>query len=155
VRADRQPLRAALNADHRQSAVRRMEQGLPRPSHDARGHRPPRPSRDHSGDERRKLSTPRCARSQTWARTATNTRDNQGKCLIVAPRQSTLTLSDNQSGSKKKLADLNDRHDHAFATGRRFKTRLPPFSSRSSRNKVFYDVDIEHPPQSLAHAGSV
>ena len=33
----------------------------------------------------------------------------------------------------KKLADLNDRHDHACATGRRFKARLPPFSSRLSR----------------------
>jgi hypothetical protein len=37
------------------------------------------------------------------------------------------------SGSKKNLADLNDRHDHDFATGRRFKARLPPFSSRLSR----------------------
>jgi hypothetical protein len=35
-------------------------------------------------------------------------------------------LSDNQSAAKK-LADLNDRHDHACATGRRFKARLPPF----------------------------
>ena len=30
-----------------------------------------------------------------------DTRDNQGKCLIAAPRQSTLVLSDNQSGGKK------------------------------------------------------
>jgi hypothetical protein len=35
-------------------------------------------------------------RQQFW-------RGNAGKCLIVAPRQSTLTLSDNQSGSKKPL----------------------------------------------------
>jgi hypothetical protein len=27
--------------------------------------------------------------------------DNQGKCLIAAPRQSTLTLSDNQAAAKK------------------------------------------------------
>jgi hypothetical protein len=40
-----QPLRAALNADHRQSAVRRMEQSIPRPGHDTRRHRPPRPPR--------------------------------------------------------------------------------------------------------------
>jgi hypothetical protein len=32
-----------------------------------------------------------------------------------------------QSSGKKNLADLNDRHDHACATGRRFKARLPPF----------------------------
>ena len=36
-----------------------------------------------------------------------------------------------QSGSKKSC--LDDRHDHACATGRRFKARLPPFSSRLSR----------------------
>ena len=36
---------------------------------------------------------------------------------------------------QKKLADLYDRHDHVFATGCRFKTRLPPFSSRLSRNR--------------------
>jgi hypothetical protein len=35
---------------------------------------------------------------------------------------------------QKKLADLNNRHDHAFATGCRFKTRLPPVSSRLSRD---------------------
>jgi hypothetical protein len=40
------------------------------------------------------------------------------------------------SGSKKKLADLNNRHDHAGATGCRFKTRLPSFSSRLSRNML-------------------
>jgi hypothetical protein len=37
----------------------------------------------------------------SWARTAADTRDNQGKCLIVALRQSTLTLSDNQAAAKK------------------------------------------------------
>jgi hypothetical protein len=52
-----------------------------------------------------------------------------------------LPLRDNQlrhsatiKRQQKNLADLNDRHDHAFATGRRFKARLPPFSSRLSRN---------------------
>ena len=45
-------------------------------------------SRDHSRDERRELSTPRCPRSQTRSGTAAVSRDNQGKSLIVAPRQS-------------------------------------------------------------------
>jgi hypothetical protein len=62
-------------------------------------------------------------------------RHNQGKHLIVAQRQSNLKLSDNQkSGVKKILANCDNQHDHDFATGRRFKLRLPPFSSRLSRN---------------------
>ena len=48
VRAHWKPLRAALDADHRQSALRRMGQGFSRPSHDARRHRSPGPPRDHS-----------------------------------------------------------------------------------------------------------
>jgi DNA replication protein DnaC len=62
-----------------QSAIRRLGQGLSRPSPDARRHRPPRPSRHYFRDECRELSTPRSTRSQAWPRTTTNARDNQAK----------------------------------------------------------------------------
>jgi DNA replication protein DnaC len=88
VRADRKPLRAALNADHRQSAVRRLGQGVSRSSHDAGSHRPPRPSLDHLRDECRELSPPRRTRPQAWSGAAADARDNQGKGLIDAQRQS-------------------------------------------------------------------
>jgi hypothetical protein len=65
---------------------------------------------------------------------ATSPRHNQGKHLIVAQRQSNLKLSDNQKSGKKILANYDNRNDHDFATGHRFKLRLPPFSSRLSRN---------------------
>ena len=38
--------------------VRRLERHLPRPGHDGRGHRPPRPPRHQPGDEHRQLPTP-------------------------------------------------------------------------------------------------
>src|SRR3974377_1524387 len=65
-----------------------MGQGVSRPSHDAGSHRPPRPSLDHLREECRELSTPRRTRPQAWSRAAADARDNQGKRLIVAPRQS-------------------------------------------------------------------
>src|ERR1700692_2958600 len=113
-----------------------MGQGVPRPSHDARRHRPLGPPRHHPGDERRKLSPPRRPQPQARSRTTTSARDNQRKGLIVAQRQSQLPLSDNQkSGVKKILANYDNQHDHDLAIGRRFKLRLPPtFSSRLSRN---------------------
>jgi energy-coupling factor transporter ATP-binding protein EcfA2 len=103
VRADRQPLRAPLIADHRQSALRRVGQGVPRPGHDARRHRPPRASRHHPGDERRKLSPPRRPQPQARSRQATSARDNQAKRLIVAQRQSTSLRSDNQKAATTKI----------------------------------------------------
>ena len=60
-------------------AVWRLGQGVSRPSHDARRHRPPRPSLDHLRDERRKLSSARRPRSQARTRTTADARDNQGK----------------------------------------------------------------------------
>jgi hypothetical protein len=60
-----------------------------------------------------------------------------GKRLIVAQRQLNLKRSDNQkSGAKKILANYDNQHDHDLAIGRRFKLRLPPFSSRLSRNNA-------------------
>jgi DNA replication protein DnaC len=53
--------RRSLLINHRQSAVRRMGQSIPRSRHDARRHRSPRSLRHHPGDERRKLSPPRRA----------------------------------------------------------------------------------------------
>jgi DNA replication protein DnaC len=47
LRAHLRPLRAAIHHDHRQPALRRMEQGLPRSRHDARRRRSSRPPRDH------------------------------------------------------------------------------------------------------------
>ncbi len=43
------------HADHGQPAVRRMGKGVPRSSHDAGGHRPPRPPRYDPRNERREL----------------------------------------------------------------------------------------------------
>jgi hypothetical protein len=60
-------------------------------------------------------STPCCARSQTWFWTAADTRGTQGKGLIAAQRHL------KKRHRKKILAKLNNRHDHTFATGRRFK----------------------------------
>src|SRR5712671_2082964 len=65
-----------------------MGQGVSRPSHDAGSHRPPRPSLHHLRDECRKLSPPRRTRPQAWSRAAADARDNQGKSLIDAQRQS-------------------------------------------------------------------
>jgi hypothetical protein len=45
-----------------------------------RGHSPA-PVPERGSMPPRELSTPRCARPQTWARTAADTGDNQGKCL--------------------------------------------------------------------------
>ena len=87
VRTDRRALRASIPADHRQPTVRRMGQDLPRPRHDARRHRPPRPSRHDPRNERRQLSTQGSDRQGARRRTAANPRDNQSIVLIVAPRQ--------------------------------------------------------------------
>jgi hypothetical protein len=51
-------------------------------------HRSPRASCHHPGDERRELPTPRRAQSLAQSRTHAHPRDNQGKALIAAPRQS-------------------------------------------------------------------
>src|ERR1700760_21126 len=59
LRADQRPLRAALAPHHRQPAVWRMGQNLPGPGNDGRCRRPPRSSRRHLRDERRKLSPSR------------------------------------------------------------------------------------------------
>src|SRR5215831_5402107 len=72
-----------------------MGQGVSRPSYDAGSHRPPRPSLDHLRDECRELSTPRRPRPQAWFRATADARDNQGKRLIDAQRQS-------KSGAEKK-----------------------------------------------------
>jgi len=52
-----------------------------------------------------------------------------------------LPASDNHSSiaaPNKMLAILDNQHDHAFATGRRFTPRSPlPFSSRLSRYMGF------------------
>src|SRR5262245_53298678 len=72
-----------------------MGQGVSRPSYDAGSHRPPRPSLDHLRDECRELSTPRRPRPQAWSRATADARDNQGKRLIEAQRQS-------KSGAEKK-----------------------------------------------------
>ena len=55
----------------------------------------PRPSRHHLRNECRELSAPRRTRPQAWSRPAANARDNQGKGLIDAQRQS-------KSGIEKK-----------------------------------------------------
>ena len=47
VRTDQCPLRATIPPHHRQPAVRRMGQDLPRPGNDRGCRRPPRPSRHH------------------------------------------------------------------------------------------------------------
>jgi hypothetical protein len=51
-----------------------------------------------------------------------------------------LTLSDHQKTTprQKALAKLATQGNHKFATGRRFKFRLPPlFSSRLSRHNFW------------------
>ena len=88
VRAYQRSLRTTINAHHRQSAIRRMGQNLPRSSHDSRGDRPPRPSRYNPRNECRQLSPERSCRQGPWSWAPTNARDNQGVVLIVAPRQS-------------------------------------------------------------------
>src|SRR5713226_3064513 len=69
-----------------------MGQNLPRPGHDARGHRSPRPSLHNPGDECRKLSPPRSPRPKARTRTPARTRHDQQnrdhQKLIDAPRQS-------------------------------------------------------------------
>jgi hypothetical protein len=83
--------------------------GVPRPGHDARRHRPPRPSRHHPGDERRKLSPPRRHQPQARSRTAAGPRDNQGNRLIVAQRQSTrLTATIKKSGDKQNPCEAGE-----------------------------------------------
>ena len=77
VRADQRPLRAAIDAHHRQPAVRRMGQDLPRSRHDAGRHRPPRPPRHDLRDERRELSPARRHRTKTRSGPAADTRDTQ------------------------------------------------------------------------------
>jgi len=58
VRAHRCPIRAAILADHRQPAVRRMGKDLPRPGDDAGRHRSLGPPRLDLRDERRELPPP-------------------------------------------------------------------------------------------------
>src|SRR3954471_697265 len=69
-----------------------MGQNLPGSSHDARGNRPPRPSRHDPRNECRQLSPERSCRQSTRSRTTANARDNQELILIVAPRQSNQAL---------------------------------------------------------------
>src|SRR5271167_4119743 len=95
-----------------------MGQGVPRSSYDAGSHRPPRPSRHHLRNECRELSTPRRTRPQAWPRPAPDARDNQGKSLIDAARQSKSSVD------KKMLAKLRTQDDHTFATGRRLHTLI-------------------------------
>lgn len=77
VRVDQRTLRAALDAYHGQSALRRMEQGLPGPRYDPRRHRSPRSPRHHHRNERRELSQAHCARAKTRPRTTTVARDSK------------------------------------------------------------------------------
>jgi len=82
-------LRAPLHPHHRQPAVRRMGQGLPRCRHDAGRRRPPRPSRHDLRNQRRQLQATRRPRTKTKRRrTTAKLRDNQGYQRLVAQRQS-------------------------------------------------------------------
>ena len=110
VRADQRTLRAPLDPHHRQPAVRRMGQGLPRSRHDARRRRPPRPSLDDLRDERRELSTAHRPRTQTRSRATAVTRDTEDHRLIDAPRQSTSEIAlarVNQPGNHRPRRDTN------------------------------------------------
>jgi DNA replication protein DnaC len=77
VRAHQRSLRAAFHADHRQSALWRVEQGLPGSCYDARRHRSPRSPRHHRRDERRKLSQAHRARAEAWSRATILARDTK------------------------------------------------------------------------------
>ena len=74
LRTDQRPLRAAVLADHRQSAVWRMGFDLPGSRHDGRRDRPSCASLHHSGNEHRQLpaqirgnKTARQMIRDTWA----------------------------------------------------------------------------------------
>lgn len=70
VRVDRRPLRTTLAADHGQSAIWRMGAYLPGPSNDVGCHRSFGPPRHDPRDERRKLPSKSCPRSQARSRPA-------------------------------------------------------------------------------------
>jgi hypothetical protein len=77
VRTHQRPLRTAVHPDHRQPALRRLEQDLPRPGHDAGRRRSPRPPRDDPRAQRRELPAPRRRRAPKGTRTPADPRDNQ------------------------------------------------------------------------------
>jgi hypothetical protein len=77
LRAHQRPIRTPLDSDHRQPTLRRMEQDLSRPGHDAGCRRPAGPPRHHPRTQRRELPTPRRSRAPTRPRPTTFTRDNQ------------------------------------------------------------------------------
>jgi hypothetical protein len=60
-------------------------QGVPGPSYDLGGDRPPRPSRHHHRDERRELPSPRCHRAQARLRPASHSHDNQSQRRLTLP----------------------------------------------------------------------
>ena len=70
-------VREAVHHDNRQSALRRMEQSLPRSGNDARGRRQAGPSCYHLRDERGKLQAADGDGGETEERQACRLRDNQ------------------------------------------------------------------------------
>jgi len=78
-RAHQRTLRAALDADHGQSTVRRMEQGLPGPRYDSRRHRSTGSPRHYRRNERRELSQADRPRTKTRSGTAAIARDTQNR----------------------------------------------------------------------------
>ena len=122
VRADQRPLRTSIHLDHRQSAVRRLGQGLSRSRHDARRRRSPRSPRHDLRDQRRQLSATRRPRAQTKGRrTTAKLRDNQGPGHRVAPRQSNSNLalaSDNQTKHHRLVAIIRSHPDRRALSSR-------------------------------------
>jgi CubicO group peptidase (beta-lactamase class C family) len=83
-----------------------------RPGNDGRCRRPPRSSRHHLRNERRKLSPPRRARTQARPWPAAYPRDNHSQCLIVAPRHPNplLPLARQSRSDNHAVAAVPDSH---------------------------------------------
>ncbi len=128
--------RLQIIADRCQSAVRRVRQGVPRPGHDL------------AAIDRlmhyvtileMNVESYRCgaALNRKRSRLATSARDTKRKRLIVAQRQSTCHSATIKNGYHKNLAKRDHRHDHLFATDRRFTLRLPlPFSDCRTKREA-------------------
>src|ERR1700730_4617348 len=105
-----------------------MGQNLPRPGNDCRCCRPPRSSRHHLRDERRKLPPPCRARTKARSRPPARPRDNRGQCLIVAPRQykSSIPLARQSRHGNHANVATPDSHPDC----RVFPSRSPRYSRR-------------------------
>ena len=94
LRAHRNPSNS-LNPNHRQSPIRRIEQHLPKPSHDAHPHRSPLTSLNHLQNERRQLSH----RTALHLKLAPSPTPTHATIKVKA----LFTLGDNQTAPPKKL----------------------------------------------------